>query len=191
MASNAPSKRPADELRAIAAPHDLIEWVRKLAPDSASRSAWVDAPRADWVPYLAVLRGISRDAILRAACECAVEKAEPGLAAGGPESARVLAILRAAAEQGRDGLATAEADLADLRLAIIRSNHDAGAVQPAWMFWAELVLELARASARGNPLIGVALAMKMLATTRPGAPRGRPAHTDLVARFRDKLTVPS
>ncbi len=191
MATNGPIKRPADELRAIAAPHDLIEWVRKLAPDSATRNAWVDAPRADWVPYLAVLRGISREAILRAACECAVEKAEPSLSEGGAEGARVLAALRAAAERGRDGLATADADLADLRLKMIQSNHDKGAVPPPWMFWAELVLELARASTRGNPLIGVALAMKLLATTRPGGPRGRPAHTDLVARFREKLTAVS
>ncbi|MBS1119833.1 MAG: hypothetical protein H6Q90_2061 [Deltaproteobacteria bacterium] len=189
MATNGPSKRPADELRAIAAPTDLIEWVRKLAPDSETRSAWVDATRADWVPYLAVLRGISRDTILRAACECALEKAEPSLVDAGPESARVLEALRAAAARGRDGLATADADLADLRLAIIQSNHDKGAVQPPWMFWAELVLELSRASARGNPLIGVALAMKMLATSRPGASRSRSAQHELVGRLRDKLTA--
>lgn len=181
----AASKRPADELREIAAPHDLIEWVRKLPPDTAARQAWVDAPRADWVPYLAVLRGIPRDAILRTACECALESAETTLA-DGSQAARVLGVLRAAATNGREALATTEADLADLRLAIIAADP---AAKPPWMFWAELVLELARASGRGNPLIGIALAMKMLATARPGAPRGRPAHTDLVARFRDKLTL--
>jgi hypothetical protein len=177
----AATKRPVDELRSIAAPHDLIEWVRKLPPDSATRSAWVDAPRADWVAYLAVLRGIPRDAILRAACECAIE------AAGtieGPEAKRVLDVLQAATTTGRDAFVTAEADLADLRLAII--SHGDAPLKPPWMFWAELVLEFARASGRGNPLVGIALAMKMLATR--GKRSARPAHTDLVARFRDKLT---
>src|SRR5439155_18366260 len=132
----------------MAAPHELIEWVRKLPPESAGRSAWVDAPRADWLPYLAVMRGISRDAILKAVCECALEVAG---AVEGPEAARAFAVLRDATVRGRDALASAEADLADLRLAII-GNHAKAAPAP-WMTWVELVLELARASSRGNPLV--------------------------------------
>ena len=56
--------------------------------------------------------------------------------------------------------------------------------QPAWMFWCRLVLELARATRRGNPLIGVSLALRMLSSTG-----GRRAQSDLVARFRDKLVL--
>jgi hypothetical protein len=182
------AKGPAEELRQLAAPHDLIEWVRKLAPDTATRSAWVDAPRADWMAYLAVLRGISREAILRATCECAVELAG---AQEGPEAERVLAVLRDTAARGRDALATAETDLGDLRLAIIA--YDQGpptAVKPGWMYWTEIVLELARASARGNPLVGLALALRLLAGAKNrGRPNARPAHLDLVARLRDKLTL--
>ena len=174
--------KPVDALRNIAAPRDLIEWVRKLPPEAAARSAWVDATRADWMPYLAAIRGIGNEAILRAVCECAVETAGP---LEGSEATRVLDVLRAAATTGRDAFATAEADLADLRLAIIA--HGEEPVRPPWMFWAELVLELARASGRGNPLVGIALAMKMMATR--GRRSTRPAHTDLVARFRDKLTA--
>jgi len=182
------TKKPADELRGIGAPNDLLEWMRKLPPESATRSAWVDAPRADWVPYLAVLRGISREAILRAACECAVETS--GTLGEGPEGARVLDVLRETATRGRDALATVETQLGDLRLAIIswgQGGHEP-ATQPTWMFWAELVFELARASGRGNPLIGIALAMRMLANPKSRR-SGRLAHSDLVARFRDKLTL--
>jgi hypothetical protein len=176
----AASKRPADELKAINAPHELIEWVRKLPPEAAARSAWVDAPRADWVPWLAVVRGISRDAIVKAVCETAVEVVR----GEGPEMSRLVAILRDGTTRGRDALLTAEADLADLRLAMIEQQSKPGQAV-AWMFWAELVLELARSQTRGNPLVGIALATKKLAA----AGKGRPAHADLVARLRDKLTL--
>src|SRR5262245_33468978 len=83
-----PQKRPAEQLRAIAAPRELIEWVRKMNPEEATRRAWIDVTRADWLPYLAVLRGISHDAIVRAACECTVELAGPALA--GAEGARIV-----------------------------------------------------------------------------------------------------
>ena len=42
--------KPVDALRNLAAPRDLIEWVRKLPPDTAAHSSWVDAARADWMP---------------------------------------------------------------------------------------------------------------------------------------------
>jgi hypothetical protein len=177
-------KRPVDELRDLAAPHELIEWVRKLPPDTAARSAWVDAPRADWVPYLAVLRGIQRDAILRAVCECAVEMA--GVVEGA-EFTRVIGVLRDGTTRGREAFLTVESDFSDLRLVII----DSGARAP-WMAWSELVLELARAARmidqrRGNPMVGISLALRMLATVKGKG--SRPAHTDLVARLRDKLTL--
>ncbi|MEO8701382.1 MAG: hypothetical protein ABI867_15150 [Kofleriaceae bacterium] len=178
-------KGPVDDLRGIAAPTDLIEWVRKLAPDTAERSAWVDAPRADWIPYLAVLRGIQRDTILRATCECAVELAGTTLA--GPEADRVLAVLRDGAARGRDAFATTDADLKDLRFALIANGTQP---QVTWMYWAELVLELARASSRGNPLVGISLALRTLASAKHrGNPNQRRAHLDLVARLRDKLTA--
>ena len=94
-----PPKRPVDELRSIAAPTELVEWVRKLPADTAKRQAWVDAPRADWIPYLAVLRGIGHDAILRAACACALDAAELRLADGSVESSRVVAALRDGTER--------------------------------------------------------------------------------------------
>lgn len=184
MASSVP-KRPVEQLRDIAAPRDLIEWVRKLPPEGAARRAWVDAPRADWVPYLAVLRGITADAILRAACECAVETAEATRIHASAEGARVVAVLRACAERGRDALATTEADFQDLRLAMIDPGATSAA-GAAWMFWAKLALELARGAGRGNRLIGIALALRMLASARPGA---RVSHLDVVARLRDKLTL--
>jgi hypothetical protein len=56
--------------------------------------------------------------------------------------------------------------------------------QPAWMFWCRLVLELARAGRRGNPLIGVSLALRMLTVSG-----GRRGSSDLVARFRDALVL--
>lgn len=173
-------KKPADELRAIAAPRELVEWVRKLPPDTAARTAWVDAPRADWVPYLAVLRGISRDAILKAVCETAVEIAPPS-----EELARLIAVLRDGTTRGRDAFLTVDAELADVRRAMVEVQTSKAA-PPPWMFWAELVFELARSQARGNPLVGLALAMRLLATAKG---KSRPAHTDLVAQLRDKLTA--
>jgi hypothetical protein len=183
-----PAKRPVDELRAIAAPHDLVEWVRKLPPETAARSAWVDAPRADWMPYLAVMRGISRDAILKVVCECAVETAS---AIDGAEFARVIGVLRDGTSRGREAFFTVEADFTDLRLAIIENQARRAPAAP-WMAWSELVLELARAARmieqrRGNPMVGIALALRMLAAVKGKG--SRPAHTDLVARLRDKLTL--
>ena len=179
-------KKPIDELRSLGAPHDLVDWFRKLPPEDTVRRAWVDAPRPQWMPYLAVLRGLDRGAILRATCACAVETAERTLT--GPEADRVLAVLRAAVERGKDALATAEADLGDLRHVMI-DHEQAGAGAPApWMVWAKLVLELARASGRGNPLVGISLAMKLLADAAP-ARGGQPARQELVARFRDKLVL--
>jgi hypothetical protein len=185
-----PAKRPVDELRAIAAPHDLVEWVRKLPPETAARSAWVDAPRADWMPYLAVLRGISRDAILKVVCACAAELGA-GIDQASPEFARIFGVLRDGVTRGREAFATVEADFADLRLAIIENQARVAPPAP-WMAWSELVLELARASRmieqrRGNPMVGISLALRMLAAVKGKG--SRPAHTDLVARLRDKLTL--
>lgn len=171
----APPKKPADALRTMAAPRELVEWVRKMKPDEAVRQAWIDVPRADWMPYLAVLRGISKDAIVRATCACASELAEPALAT--PQGARIASALQATS------LATAEQELEDLRLAMIAHGE---ADQPAWMFWCRLVLELARATRRGNPLIGVSLALRMMSTAG-----GRRASSDLVARYRDALVLAS
>jgi hypothetical protein len=175
------AKRPADQLLAIAAPSDLIEWVRRLPADTAGRTAWVDAPRADWLPYLAILRGIGHDAILRAACACAIENATRVLEPG-PEQVRLLSILRAGTERGKEALTVADGELADLRSQMIDWGERSS--PPPRMFWANLVLDLARAAGRGNPIAGIALTMKRLANAS-----GRPGHTDLVARYRDKLTL--
>ncbi len=183
-----PAKKPTDELTALAAPRELVEWVRGMPHESAARTAWVDATRADWMPYLARLRGIPDDTILRATCECAVETFA---SLDAPEAQRVLGTLRATVENGRPALATVETDLADLKLAIIAWSHKTQPVaRPPWMHAAELVFELARASTRGRILVGIALALKMIAhaNTR-GKPNARPAHVDLVARFRDKLVI--
>lgn len=169
----APPKKPADALHSLAAPRELVEWVRKMKPDEAVRQAWIDVPRADWMPYLAILRGIPKDTIVRATCATALELAEPALVTA--EGARIVAVLRDAS------LATAEQQLDDLRLAMLAHGE---ASQPPWMFWCRLVLELARATRRGNPLIGVSLVLRTL--PRSG---GRRAQSDLVARFRDKLVL--
>ncbi len=165
--------KPVDALHSLAAPRDLIEWVRKLGPDEAVRRAWIDVPRADWMPYLAVLRGIDKAAIVRATCACARELAEPALAS--PEGARVATVLR------DEALVDAEQALEDLRLAMLAHGE---ANQPPWMFWCRLVLELSRATRRGNPLIGVALALRMMA-----GQGGRRGASELVARFRDALLL--
>jgi len=176
--------KPADQLRSIGAPRELVEGVRKLPTDTALRTAWVDATRADWLPYIAAVRGISVDAIVRATCECAVEVAG-GLA--GAEATRILTLLRSGT---KDALAGAEKELADLRTQLVQWNTQTQpGSKPAWMFWAELVFELGRASARGNPLVGVALAMRMLATPDLGAVRPRAPHGELVAKLREKLLV--
>jgi hypothetical protein len=177
-----PSKKPADELHSLAAPRELVDWVRMMAPESAARTAWVDATRADWMPFLAKLRGQTDDAILRATCECALETYG---AYEGPEAARLIATLRGTVESGRSALTTIETDFADLKLAIIASSHQTQpTARPAWMQLAELVFELGRAASRGRILAGIALALKMLAHAK-----GKPRHQDLVARFRDKLVL--
>jgi hypothetical protein len=173
----APAKKPAEALRAMAAPRELVEWVRKMNPDEALRRAWIDVSRAEWMPYLAVLRGISKDAIVRATCACALELAEPVLAP--PPGDRIVALLRDGAER-RDALLTAEQQLDDLRRAMLAHGE---VNQPAWMFWCKLVLELGRAAGR-NPLIGVSLALRMLSTSG-----GRRGASDLVARYRDALVL--
>lgn len=182
------STKPADELHALAAPRELVDWVRAMPQESAARTAWVDATRADWMPYLARLRGLPEDTILRATCECALDTFR---ALDGAEAERVLGVLRRTIEQGRPALASVEAELADLKLAIIAWSHQTRpTARPPWMHAAELVFELARASGRGRILVGIALALKLLAhaSTR-GRPNARPAHQDLVARFRDKLVL--
>ncbi|MBA3503943.1 MAG: hypothetical protein M4D80_10845 [Myxococcota bacterium] len=183
-----PTKKPADELHSLAAPRELVDWVRMMPPESAARSAWVDATRADWMPFLAKLRGLTDDAILRATCECVLETYGT---LEGAEAARLLAVLHQTVETGRSALATVETDLADLKLAIIASSHETKpTARPAWMPAAELVFELSRAAGRGRILAGIALAMKMLAHANPkNKPKARPAHQDLVARFRDKLVL--
>jgi hypothetical protein len=183
-----PKKKPADELHAMAAPRELVDWVRAMPVESAARTAWVDATRADWMPYLARLRGIDDATVLRATCECAVETFG---SLEGPEAARVLGVLRATIEQGRPALANVETELADLKLEIIAWSHQTRpTARPPWMHAAELVFELSRAAGRGRMFVGIALALKMLAhaNTR-GRPNARPAHQDLVARFRDKLVL--
>ncbi len=181
-------KTPLDELRDLGAPRDLMEWVRKLAPGAAARSAWVDAARADWMPYLAVVRGIQQEAVLRALCECALDIV-PAL--DGPEAERVLGILRDASTRGKSALATTEKDLSDLKLALVGwSNETRPTARPPWMYWAELVLELSRAASRGNMLVGLSIGMRLLANANTIAkPNARPAHNELVNRLRDKLTL--
>lgn len=181
-------KKPEEELRNLSAPRDLIDWVRKMPPATAKRDAWVDASRADWMPYIAALRGISNGTILRAICEIAgdvIAKQE------GPEMERLRATLAAAAANGPNALKTTEKDLDDLRLAIVASGvQTQPGARPPWMYWAELVFELARSSARGNPLLGMGMAMKLLAYSNTIAkPSARAAHHDFVARLRDKLTT--
>lgn len=183
-----PAKKPADELVALAAPRELVEWVRVMPPEQAARTAWVDATRADWMPYLAKLRGIDDATILRATCECALETFAT---IEGDEAARIRQVLGSAIDTGRPALASVETDLADLKRAITAwSLQTRPQARPGWMHAAELVFELARAAGRGRILVGIALAMKMLAhaNTR-GKPNARPAHQDLVARFRDKLVL--
>ncbi|HEY5922272.1 MAG TPA: hypothetical protein VIV11_11405 [Kofleriaceae bacterium] len=161
----------------MAAPRELIEWVRKMKPEEALRQAWIDVPRADWMPYLAGLRGLKPDSIVRATCACALELATPALAS--PPGERIAAILRDGAER-RDALLTAEQQLEDLRLVMIQHGEQG---QPPWMFWCKLTLELGRAAGR-NPLIGVGLALRMMA-----ALGGRRGASDLVARYRDALVL--
>jgi hypothetical protein len=179
--------RPAEDLRGLAAPRELIEWVRKLPTETAANTAWMEAPRADWIPYVALLRGQTTAAILRATCQCAIDLAGP---LEGPEAARVLAVLRATIDRGREALTTTVADLGDLKLAIIQWGHRTPPEpKPMWMYWAEIVLELAHANSRGNVMVGVSLAMKLIAQANTVAkPTARPAHLSVVARFRDKLT---
>jgi hypothetical protein len=168
-----PPPKPVDALRSLAAPRELIEWVRKIKPEDALRQAWIDVPRAEWMPYLALLRGISKDAIMRATCATALAVGEPVLTS--PEGARIAAVLR------DQKLADAEQQLDDLRLAMLAHGE---ANQPPWMFWCRLVLELSRATRRGNPLIGVSLALRMMSASGV-----RRAQSDLVARFRDALVL--
>lgn len=179
-------KKPIDQLRDTGAPHELVDWFRKLPPADPIKQAWLDAPRAEWMPYLAVLRGADRGSILRAACACAAETAER--VPTGPELARTIAVLRDAADRGKEVLATAEAQLSDLRAAMIDQEQGKAAPAP-WMVWSKLVFELARANGRGNPIVGIALAMKILAGAAPTR-GGKPAHLELVARYRDKISVP-
>jgi hypothetical protein len=171
-------KKPVEILRDLAAPRELIEWVRKITgtSDETIRRAWIDVTRAEWLPYLAVLRGISKDAVLRATCTCASELAAPALA-GSPEGARIAAILA-----DPSTLSGAEPQLEDLRMAMLAHGEKPDA--PAWTFWCKLALELARATRRGNSLIGVALALRLMS-----AQGGRRASSDLVARFRDQLLL--
>ncbi len=198
-----PPKKPADQLSDLAAPREIVEWVRKLPPADAVRTAWIDVPKADWLPYLAVLRGFGTDAIVRTTCACLVEIAhreaarlEQGAALLGhqpPPTAipalstetvmpRLVALLREGADQGPAVLAAAEPMLEDIRRAMIARGDAPGPGEP-WIFWAKAVLELSRAS-RKNPLIGVALVLRMLVEAR-----GRRTNADLIARFRDKLLL--
>jgi len=172
-------KKPADQLHSIGAPREIVEWVRKMPPVDAPRTAWIDCPRAEWLPYIATLRGVDNNTIVCATCACAIDLAGP---ATEPVQQRLIDILKAGADKGRSALEPAEAALEDLRLAMLA--HGTAPNPPAWAVWAKLVLELARASRRGNPLIGVSLAMRMLVDAR-----GRRANSDLIARFRDKLTT--
>lgn len=171
-------QKPVDVLRAMAAPREVVEWVRKLPQAEAVRIAWIDVPRAEWLPYIAVLRGFDHDAIVKTTCSLALERAGTP---SEPTLVRLTDALRAGTDHGRTALADVEASFEDLRLAMIA--HGSAAPLP-WMFWAKLVLELARACRRGNPLIGVTLALRALVHTG-----GRRANTDLIARFRDRLTL--
>lgn len=178
-ASRVLNSKPHDQLRAIGAPRELVEWVRKMPAETAVRTAWVDASRADWLPYIAVIRGIDRDAILRAVCAC-VHEQMPALA--GAEAQRVRDVLADAAARGKPALANVEKDLNDLRYAIIAAVHAGGRAD--WMAWAELAFELARACSRGNPLVGIAVAMRTLATSG-----GRTKHAELVTKLRERLIL--
>jgi len=171
-----PPKKPIDILRDLAAPRELIEWFRKIGgtSDEAIRRAWIDVTRGEWLPYLAVLRGITKDAIIRATCACASALAAPALAQ--PPGERIAAVLA-----DPSTLAAAEPQLEDLRLQMLAHGENAPA---PWMFWCKLALELARAVRRGNSLIGVSLALRMISTHG-----GRRGSSDLVARFRDELLM--
>jgi hypothetical protein len=183
--TSSPAK-PADQLRALGAPRELVEWVRKMPVDTAARTAWVDTTRANWLPYIAMLRGFSVDAIVRVTCDCAAETAG---ALDGDEGPRVLAVLADAAARGRDALATVEKDLSDLRLALIAWGHKtAPTARPEWMFWAELVFELARATSRGNAIVGVAQVTRMLVTPDTRG-KARAKQSELIDRLREKLTL--
>lgn len=173
------SKKPADQLHSLAAPRELVEWVRLMPHETAASTAWADATRPEWMPFLAKLRGIADDTILRATCECAFES----LASleTSPEATRLLDLLKRGAEGGRPVLTNAETELADLKLKIIARSHETQA-PAAWMQPAELVFELARAASRGRMLAGIALVLKSLAGKK---------RQDLIARFRDKLLVPA
>jgi hypothetical protein len=172
-------KKPVDLLRDMAAPRELVEWVNKMPPADAPRTAWIDAPRAEWLPYIAGLRGFNHAAVICATCSCLVELAG---ASDDPIQQRLVAILQAGAEKGRPGLADAETSLEDLRLKMIA--HGDADNPPAWTVWAKIVFELARAARRGNPLIGAAQALRMVVDAR-----GRRAITSELARFRDKITL--
>jgi len=180
-------KKPDEELRNLSAPRDLIDWVKKLPVATAKRDAWVDAARADWMPYIAAIRGISNETIVRAICEItldAMAKVE------GPEAERLRVVLASAVSTGSSMLRNAEKDLEDLRLAIVQAGvQTQPGARPPWMYWAELIFELARSSGRGNPLLGMGMAMKLLAYSNTIAkPNARAAHHDFVGRLRDKLT---
>lgn len=169
------AKKPVDTLHSLAAPRELIEWVRKMPADEAVRRAWIDVTKVEWLPYLALLRGITKDAIVRATCACAAELAAPAL--GSPEGQRIAAVLADAST-----LAAAEQQLEDLRLAMLAYGDQPN--PPPWMFWCKLTLELARGVRRGNSLIGVGLALRMMVSNG-----GRRASTDLIARYRDHLLM--
>jgi hypothetical protein len=179
MMRQALPKKPVDLLRDMAAPRELVVWVNKMPAADAPRTAWIDAPRAEWLPYIAGLRGFNHAAVICATCACLVELAGPS---DDPTQQRLLALLQAGAEKGRPAFATAEADLEDLRLKMIA--HGDAPSPPAWTLWAKMVFELARAARRGNPLIGAAQALRMVVDAR-----GRRASSDVIARFRDKLTL--
>ena len=171
-----PVKKPVDELRAIGAPRELVEWVRKLPPEEATRRAWIDVTRPDWMPYIAVLRGITNDAIVRATCACVIDLG--GAALESPEGARFADVLRG----GRETIVTAEDALDDLRRTMLAYGDRPDA--PGWFPWCKHALELGRAARRGNPLIGVALVLRTLV-----GQGGRRASSDLIARFRDRLLL--
>jgi hypothetical protein len=94
-----------------------------------------------------------------------------------PPGDRVLASLREPSQ-----LAAAEQQLDDLRVKMLA--HGEVTPAPPWFFWCKLVLELSRAVRRGNAMIGISLALRMMATSG-----GRRGSSDLVARFRDELLV--
>lgn len=169
------AKKPVDTLHSLAAPRELIEWVRKMPADEAVRRAWIDVTKVEWLPYLALLRGITKDAIVRATCACAAELAAPAL--GSPEGQRIAAVLADVST-----LPAAEQQLEDLRLVMLAYGDQPN--PPPWMFWCKLTLELARGVRRGNSLIGVGLALRMMVSNG-----GRRASTDLIARYRDHLLI--